>query len=169
MSRHRNAPTSLGSTLQKWLKKSGLAAEFRPYVIAQRWHELVGERLATRTHPAGLRDGVLTVIVANSAWLNELNFLREDLRARINEVLGGATVREIRLFTGRLPRTATSRPSGPRARRPSGRRADSPVKPGEDPLTYAIRCAREAQSRAEASNEESNKDDVSTLTKKNNE
>jgi len=65
--------------------------------VALRWQELVGPRVAARTNPRGLKNCVLTVEVSSSAWLNELSFLREQLRLQIDRGLGGNEVNELRL------------------------------------------------------------------------
>ncbi len=77
-------------------------AELKKYSIWNRWFELVGERLAARTQPLSLQEGVLTLTVASSAWLNELSFMRADLVRRINEVLGSGTVNAIRFVVGQV-------------------------------------------------------------------
>jgi hypothetical protein len=48
-----------------------------------------------------VRDGVLIVRVANSAWLHELAFLEADLVARLRAGLGGSfTAEKIRFVLG---------------------------------------------------------------------
>lgn len=68
------------------------------------WVDLVGDRLGGRTWPERLRDGVLTVNVANSAWKNELTFLRVDLVKRINVNVDGVSVKAIHFNVGPVSR-----------------------------------------------------------------
>ncbi len=49
-----------------------------------------------------MRNGVLFVTVATHAWLQELRFLKEQLRARINARLGAELVRDIVFITGAI-------------------------------------------------------------------
>jgi hypothetical protein len=105
----------IGALLARWLSQKQLTAELRPYQIVGRWRELVGERIAARTRPRGRKDGVLTVAVASASWLNELSFLRTDLVARINEILGEGWVRSVRLVAGPVQPLRETRPV---ARRP---------------------------------------------------
>jgi predicted nucleic acid-binding Zn ribbon protein len=93
-------PLAVRDLLAAWLRRQQVEGELRQYTIWTRWAELVGERLAARTQPLSLRDGVLSVLVANSAWLNELNFMRVDLVRRLNEFLGSSTITAVRLFSG---------------------------------------------------------------------
>ena len=93
-------PLRVHDVLAAWLRRQKPDSELRQYEIWTRWGELVGERLAARTQPHSLKEGVLAVIVASSAWLNELSFMRGELVRRINEVIGASTVTAIRLFAG---------------------------------------------------------------------
>jgi hypothetical protein len=65
-----------------------VARDVREHRIVTEWRQIVGERIATRTWPDGLKNGVLWVRVANSAWLQELSFLRDEVASRTNEHLG---------------------------------------------------------------------------------
>jgi predicted nucleic acid-binding Zn ribbon protein len=61
------------------------------------WTDLVGEGVAAHAEPVSLRDGVLVVAVDQPAWATELRYLGADLRRRVSEVAGTATVRSIRI------------------------------------------------------------------------
>ena len=101
---------------------------------------MVGHRVAQRTEPTALRDGLLTVRVANSTWLNELSFMRELIAGRANEVLDCQAVRDVRLTVGSIARRSERKPVRRKARaRP---RAEQP---GE--LDDAIAAARRAHDR----------------------
>src|SRR5262249_17937672 len=59
-----------------------------------------GARVAVRAWPDGLKNGVLFVRVTNSAWLQELGFLREPLARAANQAIGAPLVREVHLHLG---------------------------------------------------------------------
>lgn len=101
MARYRGKTESAGEILARWLGARKDAPTFRQHAIRARWRALVGDRIASRTEPATLgRDGVLTVKVASSPWLNELVYLRGAMVAQINRLLGQRLVSAIRLVTG---------------------------------------------------------------------
>ena len=77
-----------GDVLSKWLGKRKKETRLQLYILRNRWAELVGERIAPRTLPQSLRDGLLTVAVVNSTWLNELSFMRAQLVQQINSFFG---------------------------------------------------------------------------------
>jgi hypothetical protein len=48
------------------------------------WRRAVGERLAQKTHPERVSDGVLTVRVPSSTWAQELSLLSEVVLERLS-------------------------------------------------------------------------------------
>jgi hypothetical protein len=108
--------------LQRWIRKNNLEEDLLRHTLRQRWAEVVGDRLASRTRPEVLYQGRLKVVVANSTWLNELNFMRPEIIDRINEVMGQKMVRELLLKLG------SPRPLGPPAPR-EVRQPNPPVPP----------------------------------------
>lgn len=81
---HRRAAELLGALLAD----KGVKKELREHRVLAHWPAIVGDRVASRSTPDGLSRGVLWVRVANSAWLHELSFLRDDIISRANELCG---------------------------------------------------------------------------------
>ncbi|MDX9732006.1 MAG: DUF721 domain-containing protein, partial [Bdellovibrionales bacterium] len=52
------------------------------------WADIVGPRLAKITAPAAFQDGILDVWVAHSTWMQELWYLKEDIRSKVNAFAG---------------------------------------------------------------------------------
>lgn len=101
---HRPAPiTALlsgvfqGEPLQERLKEGKI------WLI---WDATVGEQIANRAQPASIRNGVLTVVVASSAWMQQLNFLKTGIREKLNSAIGEELVKDIYLKGGLPCRTA---------------------------------------------------------------
>ncbi len=113
--RRRGVPVGVGSLLGPWARRHHFEEPMRRSTLVLRWREFVGERLAARTRPVRLKDGVLTLRVANNVWLAELTFLREELLAQLNERLGGRPLRALRLVIGPLD----TLPSPPRPKIPT--------------------------------------------------
>ncbi|HEY5094690.1 MAG TPA: DUF721 domain-containing protein [Candidatus Eremiobacteraceae bacterium] len=84
--------------------------------VAAAWPDIVGAAVAARTRPARLRDGLLTVWTAGSAWSHQLSFLEpailEGLRAKVPEAgvkrlrFAVASGRTRRLLDGAAARTS---------------------------------------------------------------
>jgi predicted nucleic acid-binding Zn ribbon protein len=64
------------------------------------WDTVVGEQIAAKARPVCFRDGVLTVAVANSPWMQQLTFLKKGILEKLNERLGRELVRDIYLKAG---------------------------------------------------------------------
>ncbi len=62
------------------------------------WQRAVGDRLALKTHPERIADGVLTVRVPSSTWAQELSLLSEVVLQRLGAA--GHRVQKLRFQVG---------------------------------------------------------------------
>lgn len=80
------------------------------------WDAAVGRQIAAKARPSSIRDGVLTVCVVSAPWMQQLTYLRQQIVAKVNELLGADLVRDIYLKSGRQeaphssPKTVKSPP-----------------------------------------------------------
>ena len=88
-------PVRLGLVLDAALRNGPGATALADFAVWTRWGEFVGETLARHVQPVRLRRGVLVVRVDDSTWMQELQFLKHDLRARVNAALERTAVREV--------------------------------------------------------------------------
>lgn len=58
------------------------------------WQQLLGDRIAARSSPDSIRDGVLTIKVVSSVWAQELSLLSTTIIARLAKA--GIAVKSIR-------------------------------------------------------------------------
>lgn len=72
--------------------------------IAAAWADVVGPAVAARTRPAGVRNGILTIWTAGSAWSAELSFLEPSILANLQSIVPNAGVTRVR-FTVASGRT----------------------------------------------------------------
>ena len=94
-------PQPAADLVRAVLKRRGVIDDVRGHRLVTEWHKLVGERIAERAWPDRLEHGILSVRVANSAWLNELSFLKAALLKQIGDALGDSSlVTELRLSLG---------------------------------------------------------------------
>ena len=66
------------------------------------WDDAVGAQIAAKARPVSMRDGMLTVAVANSPWMQQLTFLKQGIIDKLNEQLGYELVRDIFLKAGQV-------------------------------------------------------------------
>lgn len=59
------------------------------------WDEVAGETVARCAQPLWIKNGHLRISVSDPIWLQELSFMEETVRERLNERLGRKAVRKI--------------------------------------------------------------------------
>ncbi|MFZ1924856.1 MAG: DUF721 domain-containing protein [Solirubrobacteraceae bacterium] len=94
----RLAPRPLSFALE------GLTAALAPATtlarIQQVWGQVLGERIAEAGTPISEKDGVLTVVCADSVWAAELELMGPELVECLNAVVGAETIHKLRCRTG---------------------------------------------------------------------
>ncbi|HEV7938131.1 MAG TPA: DUF721 domain-containing protein [Solirubrobacteraceae bacterium] len=68
--------------------------------VQQVWGQALGARIAEAGVPISERDGVLTVLCADSVWAAELELMGPELVGRLNSAMGAETVHKLRCRTG---------------------------------------------------------------------
>ncbi len=49
------------------------------------WNRVVGKEIKKHTKPYNIENGILVVLVDNSAWMNELTYLKNEIIKKLNE------------------------------------------------------------------------------------
>ena len=68
------------------------------------WDEAVGETIAQNARPAAFKGTLLMVHVSSSAWIHQLQFLKNDMIAKLNAALGKPLIEELKFKIGPLDR-----------------------------------------------------------------
>jgi predicted nucleic acid-binding Zn ribbon protein len=105
----RSKPTRVADPLRRLLQRIDPDQRLPVYRLWTFWENEVGAAIAARAQPASYRAGVLAVRVSSAAWMQELQFLKEDLRARLNRRLGEDLVRDIYFVSGPAQPSRTAR------------------------------------------------------------
>ena len=64
------------------------------------WKSAVGDVIAENTRPAAFKGRLLLVHAVSSAYIHQLQFLKAELIARLNEALGREVVGDIKFKIG---------------------------------------------------------------------
>ena len=88
-------PVRLGDVLRAALARLPAAAEIADYTVFTHWDAVVGPALAHHAQPRRMRRGVLLVEVDSVEWMHQIQFLKHDIRDRLNARLERACVREV--------------------------------------------------------------------------
>jgi predicted nucleic acid-binding Zn ribbon protein len=80
-------PQTASAAVAAALDFHGIKDQVRAGRVITEWSDLVGPKIAQRTRPDAVIDRVLWVEVATSAWLHELNSLRNQLLTGLRELI----------------------------------------------------------------------------------
>ena len=81
----KKGPEKVGDLLGSFLNKSGLREAVVRSEAVEGWRESVGESIADVTRARGIQGSSLIVEVRSSAWLMELNLVKNEILERVNE------------------------------------------------------------------------------------
>jgi predicted nucleic acid-binding Zn ribbon protein len=93
----------MSDLLEEVLAAQGLGSVTWMVRLSSAWPEIVGPLLAGKTSPVKFKNRVLTVLVHNHAWAQELQLRKPALLERINGILEGGKTMDIRFAVGPLP------------------------------------------------------------------
>ncbi len=71
------------------------AERLADHAVWAHWDAVVGPTIAAHARPERMKRGVLFVAVDSAEWMQELQFLKHELRERLNARLGRPAVRTL--------------------------------------------------------------------------
>ena len=89
--------------LARALRKRHVPFRLEDRRLSEVWGKAVGPQIASQSRPEHLRREILLVKVANSVWMQQLHFLKEEIIGKVNMVMGKPSVKDIRFVIGQLP------------------------------------------------------------------
>jgi predicted nucleic acid-binding Zn ribbon protein len=87
--------TPLKDILAELLKSADLPFNPEDGLIWRVWDEVVGEAVARNAQPLWVKNKRLRIKVSDPIWLQELTFMEENMRNRLNARLGRKAVERI--------------------------------------------------------------------------
>jgi len=88
---------SLADILYPALTKHGMLWELKELQAILLWGKVVGTKIAKKTKPQRIENGVLFVKVKGAAWRQELVFHKQELIKKLNKELGEQVVKDLTL------------------------------------------------------------------------
>ena len=76
----------------------GLAEKLTEFQTKQVWEEAVGPTLAQQTRPLQLRRGRMEVAVPSAVWRNQIIFMKGEIIAKLNQLMGREVVKDLKLL-----------------------------------------------------------------------
>jgi len=80
--------TSVSSNAESLIYRLGGEKYQRFIHIYFAWKRVVGDLLASRSHPVKLELNVLFVMVQNNTWMQELVLLKQDILSKYKNIFG---------------------------------------------------------------------------------
>jgi predicted nucleic acid-binding Zn ribbon protein len=88
--------------LEKTLKKYHIPLKTEDRHLRDPWLQAVGSRIAAQTKPDCIKKAVLFVKVANSAWMQQLHFMKQDILEKFNHLHQAEPVKDIFFAIGEI-------------------------------------------------------------------
>ena len=88
--------------LKNLSQKRELNSVFTCYRIIKIWQDAVGPRIARHSHPKRLQNNTLWVEVDSSVWMQQLHFMEEQMKEKLNQMMGSSMIEKIRFKLGEM-------------------------------------------------------------------
>ena len=69
--------------------------------LTRSWSTIVGKTLAAHTRPVRYQGGYLEVASDGKGWRKQLESMKQEFRARVNQAWGGNLIREIKFVAAK--------------------------------------------------------------------
>ncbi len=96
-------PELLGEILGKILKKRNIPHTPTNRRLLAIWRRAVGPQIASQTYPDSLKRGTLFVRVSAPVWMHQLQFLKEEIISKLNELFAPEEVHNLHFSIGEIP------------------------------------------------------------------
>jgi len=78
-------PRALGELIREFTSRDGISEKLRSYEVVGDWEKIVGDVIGKNTEIMRIENGTLYVQAKNSAWRNELIFLKAAILKKIRD------------------------------------------------------------------------------------
>jgi len=94
--RREREPMPIKEVLAQTISRLGLKKGLQDNRAVDCWEAVVGEKVAAKSYPLKITAGVLYIKTESPVWSQQLSLMAEELKQKMNEHLGQATVKQIR-------------------------------------------------------------------------
>jgi predicted nucleic acid-binding Zn ribbon protein len=100
MNQRKDKLTSLKDILADIFRGADLPFNPDDAFIWKIWEDVVGPSIAKNAHPIWIKDRNLRVAVSDPIWLQELRFVEETMKDKLNQKMGRTAVESIEFRLG---------------------------------------------------------------------
>ncbi|MEE8480406.1 MAG: DUF721 domain-containing protein [Desulfobacterales bacterium] len=98
--RNRKEFVHIGDIIDKAIKNYRIESDDELSHVWSLWNSLVGEAIAKNAQPAAFKGKLLLVHVTSSTWMHQLQFMKEEIKEKVNNALGKNLIEEIKFKIG---------------------------------------------------------------------
>jgi predicted nucleic acid-binding Zn ribbon protein len=98
---NQDYPTPLGDGLGRFLRLLGAPPVHTVATLNDRWPEVVGPLMASRSRPVEVRNGVLVIACEDPSWASQLGWMDQQVKQRCAQLFDGLAVTRIRVRVDR--------------------------------------------------------------------
>ena len=99
-SRKKSPPEPIGKVIDDMLKAWGMSRSSKELRVFQVWDRAIAEPVRGNARPVFVSRGQLVVAVRDNVWMQELGFIKDELKKKLNRELGPGVIQEIRFKIG---------------------------------------------------------------------
>jgi len=92
----------IGSVIEDVLKSYRREPDGELIQVWQVWDSIVGDVISKNAKPGAFKGRILLVYVSSSTWVHQLQFLKEEMIAKLNEALGKSLIDDLKFKIGPL-------------------------------------------------------------------
>jgi predicted nucleic acid-binding Zn ribbon protein len=85
----------LGDLIKEFASQDGISEKLRAYEVVGEWERIVGDTIGKNTEIVRIENGTLYVQAKNSAWRNELIFVKPAILNKIRDNYPDSGVEDI--------------------------------------------------------------------------
>ena len=101
MEQNKKSFTHVKDVIDNLFSTSALSTDFHDMEIWKLWDSVVGKKIAEHARPSSIKKGVLMVKVSDSVWLQELEFMAETIKEKLNSRIQRQAIKKIRFKVGK--------------------------------------------------------------------
>ena len=98
----KKKPVPINEVIEQFLAKNAPQEKSVKTDIVDNWENIVSRKAASYTKPILIRNKVLLLHVANSAWMHQLTLNKRAIVSEIQEIAGVDQIKDIRFKIGRV-------------------------------------------------------------------
>lgn len=100
MERKNKKPIHIGNILETVLKTQVRETGLKFTKLWDIWEKTLGQSIARNAKVSAFKEKLLIVEVSDSTWLYQLQFLKEEMKQKLNQALGKDAIEEIKFKVG---------------------------------------------------------------------